>query len=113
MKEFDKYTVTLLEDSSITWQVKGRIFKKLLKIFNSLEFENIQTKKLLLNDSRGLNVQNFTGEKITCIDKMVLKTDGKIIEYKHDHNYSIENEILKTIPENLAVSVLPLLQNHS
>lgn len=107
------FTVTLLADPSITWQVKSIKFKKLLKIFNSLEFNNIQTKKLLLEDSHGLNVQNLTGDKITCIDKMVLKTDGKIIEYKHDHNYSIENEILKTIPENLAVTVLPLLQNHS
>lgn len=97
----------------MSWNLQKSVYNKILRLFDKLESSENDAKDQLSSEYMGCNVSNSTGESIVCFQSKVLKISDNIIEYKFDKSKLIENEILKTIPNRLSKSVLPLIHKNN
>ena len=112
MKNDNTYSAEVLGTKNVCWNLQKSIYNKILRLFETLESSESDSVEQASSEYLGCNVRNSSGESIVCFQSKVLKISGNIIEYKFDKCKMIENEILKTIPNRLSKTVLPLIHKH-
>lgn len=112
MKNDNTYSAEVLGAKNVIWNLQKNIYNKILSLFETLESSESDSVEQSSTEYLGCNVSNSSGESIVCFQSKVLKISGNIIEYKFDKSRLIENEILKTIPNRLSKTVLPMINKN-
>jgi len=113
LKNDNTYSAEVLGTKNVCWNLQKSIYNKILRLFETLESSESDSVEQSSSEYLGCNVSNSSGESIVCFQSKVLKISGNLIEYKFDKSKSIENEILKTIPNKLSKKVLPFIHKNN
>lgn len=83
------------------WVIKESEAKKLLKLLKKLPLYQERIPNLLVENNKWCALRNTGRHKIVCYKGFVVSYDSGLIIIKSDKDCMLENEILKSMPENI------------
>lgn len=90
------------------WAIKNSEANKFQKLMKMLPFYQGIIPNIALENNR-CEIRNTQGIKIVCYNGFVVSYNSGLIVIKSDSDYTLENEILKSMPENVYKEVFRFL----
>ena len=86
--------------SPINWFIREKDGRRIMKMAMKLPLFNKGIPKIQKNQDKCFKMINSNGLVIYIWDRVVMILEKKILEFRYDNDFIIENEIYKSIPDN-------------